>query len=96
MQDFQVIDPRTQPASEYRVAARLALIARADTIFGTFRAGRLLERLTRSPHAHIYEDAVISVYHASNWTVVGHAFYECPNCGSVHYGEDNAWGCCNG
>jgi len=87
------VDPRTQPPSAERAMARLARIARADTYFGGARALVLLKRLSRSVAAD-YDHVVSDVYGRSDYTVAGHGFYECPECGSAHYGEDAAWECC--
>lgn len=75
-----------------RAQAKLARIARGDTIHGGARALVLVGRLGR---AKFDADEVVSeVYRLSNYTCGRFGVYECPECGAAHLGEEKALNCC--
>ena len=89
------LSPDTLHDSRERTIAKLARIARCDTVFGGAKALVLLRRLQRSPNHGDYSAAVCEVYSRSDGTVCGHGAYECPECGSAHFGTEAALLCCN-
>lgn len=78
-----------------RACAKLARIARGDTIHGGARALVLAKRLTKLRSTIPAEDIVSSVYAASNYSCGEWGAYECPECGSAHLGTEKAYACCS-
>ena len=79
-----------------RACAKLALIARHDTIHGGAKAMVLEKRLLAMGSSIPAREIVGDVYAASNWTVTRQwGAYECPDCGQVHLGEERALECCS-
>jgi hypothetical protein len=83
-----------------RACAKLARIARGDTIHGGARAMVLAKRL-EAMHTAIRDhsgvpamEIVSDVYSASNYSCGEWGAYECPECGSVHLGTSAALQCC--
>lgn len=85
-------DKLTDPIE--RAIAKLARIARWDTINGGTRALVLLDHMKRSPNYDRYHTAISNVYAFSNRTVCGHGAFECPECGNVVFGIEAAYTCC--
>ena len=78
-----------------RACAKLALIARHDTIHGGARAPMLERRLLAMGSRLPVREIVGDVYAASNWTVTSQwGAYACPECGQAHLGEERALECC--
>lgn len=78
-----------------RARARLALIAKSDCVHGGARALTLAQRLDRMgfPFAD-YEAVVTQAYTSSTGEALDYLPFACPDCGSVHAGEDCARACC--
>lgn len=86
------------PDREQRAVARLAKLARWDTIAGGTWAMVLAERADRlkfNSAGYGAMEVVSIVYSASS----GHHHpeleaWECPECGQAHLGKDAAYACC--
>lgn len=79
-----------------RAMARLAQIAWADANFGHANALVKLARLKglKSPNLHEYEAAVNGAYSSHDGRAAAFTPYECPECGQVYLGQENALNCC--
>lgn len=78
-----------------RLEARIAAIARGDTILGGARALRLANRLAEFPHGTDLRGVVADVYSASTGKASReHEAWQCPECGSAHLGIQAAFECC--
>lgn len=77
-----------------RAAAKLARIARNDTVYGGARALVLASRLDRLRSTVPARAIVGDVYGASNYSCGEWGAYCCPECGQVHLGTVAAFGCC--
>jgi hypothetical protein len=78
-----------------RAQAKLALIARNDTVFGGAKAMVVARRLKNMGSQLDLEGIVSDVYSASDWTVTPRWMaLECPECGMVHLGMEAAQECC--
>ena len=80
---------------EDRATAKLALIARNDTIYGGARAMTIAARLNRLGSNVPADDVVSEVYSLSNYTCGRFGVYECPECGQVYLGAAAAAECCS-
>lgn len=81
--------------SQERGIARIAWAAVCNTVFGGFSAAHKGERIARISGNTDYIDAVCAVYSASTGKPhPDYSFFECRECGSVHFGRDNAERCC--
>ena len=78
-----------------RAEAKLARIARCDTVNGGARALVLAKRLRSMGSSLDAEGIVGDVYCASNYSCGDHGAYECPECGGVHLGTEAAYRCCD-
>ncbi len=75
-----------------RACARLARIARGDTVHGGARALTIAKRCKyKKIPAH---DIVSDVYGASNYSCGEWGAYECPECREAHLGTEAALNCC--
>lgn len=77
-----------------RACAKLARIARGDTIHGGARAMVLAKRLEAMGSKVPADQIVGDVYSASNYSCGEWGSYECPECGSAHLGQSAALACC--
>lgn len=77
-----------------RACAKLARIARGDTVHGGARALVLAKRAEALGVNFPARDIVSDVYGASNWSCGEWGAYECPECGSAHLGTEAALNCC--
>ncbi len=78
-----------------RAVAKLARIARVDTIHGGARA-LVLERRLIAMGSDVPDTGVVSsVYGASNYSCGEFGAYECPECGTAHLGTERAYACCS-
>jgi hypothetical protein len=75
-----------------RACARLARIARNNTVFGGASALLIAKRCKFKIFPA--DEIVSDVYRASNYSCGKWGAYECPECGQAHLGEDSALGCC--
>lgn len=83
--------------SPERAIARIAHIANVNTILGGASALTKAKRAIAMnlPHAYEMADAVDQTYAASTGrTPDEYTACECPECGSIHLGADNALLCC--
>lgn len=80
---------------EERAQARLARIARNDTVFGGARALTLAGRAHELGVKFDAHAVVSDVYCRSDYEV-GQQFgtFECGECGSIHFGFESAACCC--
>ncbi len=86
-------NPKNLENKHERACARLARIARNDTVFGGARA---LTIANRCKYKKIPADVIVSdVYHRSNYSCGEWGAYECPECGQTHLGTEAALNCCN-
>jgi hypothetical protein len=75
-----------------RAIAKLARIARGDTVHGGARALVIAGRMKR---AKFDADAVVSdIYSRSNLSLGEYGAYECPECGGAYLGTEAALNCC--
>ena len=77
-----------------RACAKLALVARNDTVFGGARALTLARHLDRMGSAVPAQEIVGEVYAASNYSCGRWGVYACPECGSAYLGTEKAYACC--
>lgn len=77
-----------------RACAKLARIARGDTIHGGARALVLAERAERIGVHFPASEVVSEVYSLSNYTCGRFGAYQCPECGRASLGQDAAYACC--
>lgn len=86
------VSPKILTNRYERACARLARIARNDTVFGGARAMVLAKRfnLKEVPAGEIVSD----VYAASNYMCGEWGVYECPECGQAYLGTKAALNCC--
>lgn len=77
-----------------RASAKLALIARNDTIYGGAKALLIAKRLNAMRSNVPADEIVGEVYSLSNYTCGRFAVCECPECGSAHLGAESAAQCC--
>ena len=78
-----------------RAIAKLARIARNDTVFGGARALVLADRLEAMGSQIDAHEIVGNVYAASNWTVTDdYKVCMCPECGQTVLGVEAALNCC--
>lgn len=81
-------------AREDRLTARIAAIARADTITGGARASWLAEKLLKIGGTDL-RGVVADVYCASTGRAsTEHEAWQCPECGQPHLGQTRAFECC--
>ncbi len=78
-----------------RACAKLARIARGDTVYGGVKALVLAKRLNRMGTKLPVDAIVGDVYAASNYSLGDWGAYECPECGCAHLGRDAALQCCS-
>lgn len=79
-----------------RACAKLARIARGNTVFGGASALVIAERMERRKGNRIPASAIVSdVYSASNYSCGQWGAYACPECGQAYLGEDAAYLCCS-
>ena len=90
----QIVSFKKLANREDRATAKLALIARNDTIYGGARAKTLAARLNRIGSNIPADDVVSEVYSLSNYTCGRFSVCECPECGQVYLGADAAAECC--
>ena len=77
-----------------RTVARIERIARNDTIWGGAKAMVLSKRLADMGGQDVGW-VVASVYCASTGKPhPDYSAWECPECGSAHLGQENAYKCC--
>lgn len=87
-------NPNQLSDREQRACAKLARIARGDTIFGGAKAMVIAKR-ARNMHCQFPALNVVSdVYSASNYSCGDWGAYECPECGQAHLGTEAAYACC--
>ena len=80
---------------EDRASASLAWIATANTVFGGASAMVIAKRLERLGSSVPASDIVSDVYGDSTGSVHRRwGVWECPECGSVHLGQEAAAQCC--
>lgn len=86
------VSPKKLTNRHERACARLANIARHDTVFGGAKALTISHRcrFKRIPAGEIVTD----VYHASNYSCGKWGVYECPECGQAHLGTESVLNCC--
>ena len=78
-----------------RACARLARMARSDTVFGGCRALMIAKRMDKRKGAQVPAVEIVSaVYAASNYGCGEWGAYECPECGQAHLGTQAAYACC--
>lgn len=78
-----------------RIVAKVAARARLDTLYGGAKALVWVKRLPRLAHRLDLRDVVSDVYSASTGRHhARHEGWECPECGSVHLGQEAAAQCC--
>lgn len=82
------VSPDRLPQGPERAACKLARIAACDVYFGGARALVRVKRMTRSPHYHLYCDAVDNTYH-HDYAPESTA-WECPECGEACFGQTRA------
>lgn len=82
------VSPKRLSDKGDRALARMARIAACDTHFGGSRALVLLKRLVRI--SDLPFDAVVTATYHSNTIPPQYVAYECPECGEVCFGRDNA------
>ncbi len=78
-----------------RNTARLARIARGNTVFGGASAIGIAERMEKRGSKVPAMDVVRWVYSHSNYSVGPYGAYACPECGQAWLGEEKAYACCN-
>ena len=91
-----------------RAIARLANLARVDTIWGGCRALVLAERVERGDPVdfdaqwaerdvirQMGHEVVAEVYSRSNYTCGRFGCYKCPECGQSWLGGEKTQACCN-
>ena len=78
-----------------RACAKLARIARHDTIHGGARALVLANRLKNLRSEVPANDIVGTIYGASNYSCGEWGAYEFPECGQAHLGTEKALACCS-
>jgi len=78
-----------------RACAKLARIARADTVFGGAKALVIADRLDRMGSRVPAQAVVGDVYAASNYSCGEWGAYACPECGTAYLGPDKAYACCD-
>jgi rubrerythrin len=78
-----------------RTIAHMAARARNDTIYGGALALVYAKRLKNMGSKLSLNNVVGDVYSSSTgrWSK-DHEAWQCPECGSVHLGQDNAFNCC--
>ena len=87
--------PDTLRTPYERACAKLAQIARHDTIFGGARALVLAKRMDARKGATVPANGIVSdVYAASNYSCGEWGAYACPECGQSHLGTEAAYRCC--
>jgi len=87
--------PNTLADPYERACAKLARIARHDTIHGGARALVLAERMDARRGAQVPANAIVGgVYATSNYSCGDWGAYECPECGQSHLGNEAAYRCC--
>ena len=77
-----------------RACARLARIARNDTMFGGARAMVLARHAEALGVTFPASDIVSDVYGRSDGTCGEYGAYACPECGQAYLGRDAAYACC--
>lgn len=86
--------PDELASREDRAIAKLARIARGDTVHGGAKALVLAKRLNGMNSQVPADEVVGEVYSLSNYTCGRFGAYECPECGSAHLGTEAAYACC--
>jgi rubrerythrin len=77
-----------------RACARLARMARTDTLYGGAKALVLAKRLERMRCNIPANEIVTDVYTSRDGNVGEWGAYKCPECGSVCRGTEAAYKCC--
>jgi hypothetical protein len=78
-----------------RAIAKLARIARNDTVWGGCRA-LLLARRLNSLKSNVPATEIVShVYGLSDGTCGRFTCFQCPECGQSYLGKEMAWQCCD-
>lgn len=95
MSTLKEVHPNKLDNRHDRACAKLARIARGDTIWGGAKALVIAKRAEAMGVQFPALAVVTDVYHASNYSCGPWAAYECPECGTVHLGEESALNCCN-
>ena len=78
-----------------RECAKLARIARGDTVHGGARAMVIAKRANAMGCRFPADEVVSEVYSLSNWTCGRFGVYRCPECGQSYLGMDAAYNCCS-
>ena len=77
-----------------RAIAKLARVARCDTVYGGAKALVLAKRLNGMNSNVPANEIVGDIYAASNYSLLEWGAYQCPECGNAHLGRDKAFACC--
>lgn len=93
MRNLKNLRSETLENTHERACAKLARIAKSDTIWGGFRANMIAKRATLKKFPA--EQIVGDVYSASTGkhSLIWEA-WECPECGKACLGEEAAINCC--
>lgn len=91
---MQEADTKDLTDRDDRALAKLACIARCDVYFGGCRAVTIARRLDAMGSQLPVHDVIIQAYHSHDGTARDFLPFACPECGTVHLGQDAAYSCC--